>query len=435
MKSERITIIFLVLLCCSLVLTGCKDTEEEKATAESAEVKAAEVKAAAEKAAAEVKAAEVKFEDNVIVPLPANKVHRGITGSILELKDGSLFFVYSCCEGGEEDELFKKYPGGSIAGRKSTDLGRTWSKPFIVQPRVGTGQTSHPSLLRLDNGNILLSYDVQNKAGTKGLREGGDQHMYVRISTDECKSWSEQLCACFLPGTCHAMPDRLIQTSAGRIILAVESGTPVDDKRWVSLCYYSDNGGYSWWPSKNIVDLKGPHNSGTEEPVVAELKDGKLIMLCRTFVGYLCRSYSKDHGESWSEPELVNDLPSSIPSPLNLARIPDTNDLLVIWCHNPLGPERAQGQEQTEVQVAQLKIPLGHVRAPLTAAISQDGGKTWKYHRNITRDPEGYYGDYGYPCITFIKNGRVALVNYNAIDGIHLARIDIEWFYGQRCEK
>ena len=61
MKSERITIIFLVLLCCSLVLTGCKDTEEEKATAEAAEVKAAaEAKAAAEKAAAEKAAAEAE---------------------------------------------------------------------------------------------------------------------------------------------------------------------------------------------------------------------------------------------------------------------------------------------------------------------------------------------------------------------------------------
>ena len=56
MKSERITIIFLVLLCCSLVLTGCKDTEEEKATAEAkvwlAE-KDAEIKAATEAEKAE----------------------------------------------------------------------------------------------------------------------------------------------------------------------------------------------------------------------------------------------------------------------------------------------------------------------------------------------------------------------------------------------
>ncbi len=63
MKSERITIIFLVLLCCSLVLAGCKDTEEEKATAEVAEVKAAAEKAAAEaKAAAEKAAAEAEKE-------------------------------------------------------------------------------------------------------------------------------------------------------------------------------------------------------------------------------------------------------------------------------------------------------------------------------------------------------------------------------------
>ncbi len=62
MKSKRITIIFLVLLCCSLVLTGCKDTKTEKAAAEAARVEAAaEVKAAAEKAA-EAKAAAEKIE-------------------------------------------------------------------------------------------------------------------------------------------------------------------------------------------------------------------------------------------------------------------------------------------------------------------------------------------------------------------------------------
>ena len=55
MKNGRITIIFLALLCCSLVLTGCKDTtKEEKATAETVKVEAAKVKAATDaKAAAE----------------------------------------------------------------------------------------------------------------------------------------------------------------------------------------------------------------------------------------------------------------------------------------------------------------------------------------------------------------------------------------------
>ena len=61
MKNERITIIFLVLLCCSFVLTGCKDTKKEEAALEAIRVKAAAEKAAAEKAAVE-KAAEDKPE-------------------------------------------------------------------------------------------------------------------------------------------------------------------------------------------------------------------------------------------------------------------------------------------------------------------------------------------------------------------------------------
>jgi colicin import membrane protein len=62
MKNAKITIIFLALLCCSLVFTGCKETKKEKATSEAVEVKAdakaeaAKVEATKTKTAAEVKA-------------------------------------------------------------------------------------------------------------------------------------------------------------------------------------------------------------------------------------------------------------------------------------------------------------------------------------------------------------------------------------------
>ena len=66
MKHKRITIILLALLCCPLVLTGCKDTKKEKATAEAVDVKAdakaeaAKVEAAKVKAAADAEAAKAK---------------------------------------------------------------------------------------------------------------------------------------------------------------------------------------------------------------------------------------------------------------------------------------------------------------------------------------------------------------------------------------
>jgi len=112
-----------------------------------------------------------------------------------------------------------------------------------------------------------------------------------------------------------------------------------------------------------------------------------------------------------------------------MVRLPTTGDLLVIYCNNPHALAWAQGQEKTFIQVAQLaNYPRGAVRAPLASAVSRDGGKTWSQHRDIIHDPAGVYGDYGYPGITFIEDGKVALINYHAIDGIHLARIGVSWF-------
>ena len=76
MKNGRITIIFLVLLCCSLVLTGCKDTVEENTAAEAIEVKAAaEATAVAEKAVAEAEKAQVVVTKTNLVVLHNTKIN------------------------------------------------------------------------------------------------------------------------------------------------------------------------------------------------------------------------------------------------------------------------------------------------------------------------------------------------------------------------
>ena len=83
------------------------------------------------------------------------------------------------------------------------------------------------------------------------------------------------------------------------------------------------------------------------------------------------------------------------------------------------------------VPVGELEIPLGKVRSPLTSAVSTDGGRTWDRFRCLAGHPEGGFGDYGYPGLTWIDDDRVALVNYHALDGIRLARIGLPWFYGE----
>jgi hypothetical protein len=170
-------------------------------------------------------------------------------------------------------------------------------------------------------------------------------------------------------------------------------------------------------------------NGEVGQPHVAELTDGRLLMMASTQAGYLTRSYSRDQGETWSKAELVKDLPACLSSPLDLVRLPTTGDLLCIWCNNPHGPALAAGEDQPTVHVGQLTPKLGEVHGPLCTAISRDGGQTWGYIREISHDPVGIYDDYGYPCVCFLDQGKTVLVNYNALDGVHVARINVDWFY------
>ena len=66
-------------------------------------------------------------------------------------------------------------------------------------------------------------------------------------------------------------------------------------------------------------------------------------------------------------------------------------------------------------------------RCALSSAISKDEGQTFLNQRNIVRDPED---DFGYQCIHFFDDNTV-LLGYHARDGLHVARIGVDWFYGK----
>ena len=97
----------------------------------------------------------------------------------------------------------------------------------------------------------------------------------------------------------------------------------------------SDDNGYTWWESENSVNMLPIE---AQEPHIVELKDGRLMMLMRTYSQFIARSYSEDRGVTWSKGELVDalTLPTHTSSALNVARIPSTGDLLVLRCN--VGP-------------------------------------------------------------------------------------------------
>jgi sialidase-1 len=229
-------------------------------------------------------------------------------------------------------------------------------------------------------------------------------HNYYRRSDDDGKTWGDQLIVTPHEGCNAVHNDKLVQLSSGRIIAPGEREVrpdPGQHRGYVSFAYYSDDNGYSWRKSNevNVLPVEA------QEPHVVELKDGRLMMLCRTYSGYVVRSYSQDQGATWSKGEHVRALklsPNS--SALNVKRIPRTGDLLLL---------RSTGGE-------------GGYRTPFVSVISKDEGKTWIHQRVIGGDPDD---DYGYPALLFL--GDLAVINYHKRDGIYVARIPTDWFYGK----
>ena len=338
---------------------------------------------------------------------------RNSEGAFVRLKDGRVMFAYTHFTGGSGD-----HAQAHLAARFSADEGGTWTeKDAAVVPYEGGLNVMSVSLLRLKGGEIALFY-LRKTSRT-------DCRPQLRLSRDEGKTWSE-------PRTC--IPDaeigyyvlnndRAVQLKsgrmAGRIVLPVAQhhgpGQSKYDSRATMLCYLSDDGGKTWRRSRDARRAKSPEGKEVmlQEPGVVELKDGRLMMFCRTDAGSQYVSFSADGGDGWEELK-----PSTLISPLSPAsikRIPKTGDLVAVWNDHANIDQKLKGK-----------------RTPLVAAVSKDDGKTWGKPKTIEGDPDGWYC---YTAIEFV--GDWVLLGHcagdrrkgNGLATTQITRMKVDWVY------
>lgn len=164
-----------------------------------------------------------------------------------------------------------------------------------------------------------------------------------------------------------------------------------DERNWTSFVLVSEDGEESWSESERLKV-----NVGIIQPALAELRDGRLLMLLRTTAGVIDRSYSiDDSGLRWSKPE-----PTSLPNPNSAVDVIRLQSGTLLLVYNP----------------------TRRGRSPLRVALSDDGA-TWDAWRDLETDE----GEYSYPTAIQTSDGRIQVLYTWRRRTIACASFDETW--------
>lgn len=214
-------------------------------------------------------------------PLPVDG-----NGPFAELADGSLMTIDA--------------PGV----RFSRDDGQTWSAAQRVCAGLdGLREGREPassSLVRTRGGALVIVYldaTTYNFSWDRTINQPKDDcrlEIWAIRSLDGGQTWidRQRILEGYNPNFFG-----FIQTRSGRLVATVPHLVR-DPGRYVACSLTSDDDGKTWRRS-NLIDLGGHgDHSGAMEPAVAELNDGRLLMLIRTHWGRFWEAFSDDGGLS-----------------------------------------------------------------------------------------------------------------------------------------
>jgi len=251
------------------------------------------------------------------------------------------------------------------------DDGRTWSPKALFKQPDKYECRGERTLLRTRDGVLILAFMNNRELAFRwDQKQGGPLPecrlpVYAVRSLDEGETWEEP--RLIQDGYCGALRT-MIQLRSGRIVLGCQQAV-ADPGRHVCMTYVSDDEGQTWKRS-NVIDLGayggyGDHGGGIE-PTLAQLHDGRLWMLIRTYRGCFTEAFSDDEGLTWKDIR-----PSAIEasgSPGQLRRL-QSGRLVLFWNRFIDKAKRTGRREQ------------------LSMAFSEDDGRTWTEPVVLAYDP------------------------------------------------
>ena len=295
---------------------------------------------------------------------------RNSDSAAIRCNDGAIMLVWQYFEGserGSNDEA-----PCNISAMRSYDNGHTWGERYEIASDSDCINVYAPNLFKTKDGKIALIYH-KNICFWEGKEVKAS--IMIKISEDDGRTFGEARSITDSLNCASVGSHAVIRSDSGRLILPVMVFTGprcMPGENIVAKVLYSDNDGLSWSFSDNGAQLP---MRGCLESYVAPYKDGTLVMVIRTQLGSMFKSYSFDDGVTWSKPQTTGLVaPESSPY---ITRIPNSDAMLVIWNNS------------------EYDMHFNHFgkRTPLTIAVTYDGANTFTDITDIGSDPKGVYSN------------------------------------------
>ncbi len=351
--------------------------------------------------------------------------------NLLPLPDGTLMCVWF---GGSQEGKADISVWSSRLAAGAT----TWSEAVKLSDDPERSE-QNPVLFQAPDGVLWLLWTAQY---------AGNQDTAIvryRQSHDGGKSWGAIATLLDEPGTFIRQPISVMPN--GHWLLPVFYCRTRPGEKWVgnddvSAVKISADGGKSW------RDVAVPQSLGCVHMNIVPLADGSLAAFYRSrWADYIWYSQSTDMGESWSAP-----VPTTLPNNNSSiqATALSTGELALVFNNMSaagaserrasLYDEIDDNDGRKEPESTGKTAFWGAPRAPMTVAISADGGKSWPWQQNLD-EGDGYCmtnnseqklnREFSYPSIKQGADGNLHIAYTWYRQAIKYVRVSPQWVKGE----